>query len=87
MTASLKRPKLPAETSVLAEVRHPVDVWVDPVCPFAWRTAQWLLAVETIRPIQVRFHVMSLSVLNEGRDGISDFYRDLVDRACEVPIA
>jgi hypothetical protein len=58
-----------------------VDVWVDPVCPFAWLTSRWLLEVERQRPITVTFHIMSLSVLNQGREGLSDFYRDLVDRA------
>ena len=58
----------------------PVDVWVDPICPFAWMTSRWLLEVEHHRDVSVRFHIMSLSVLNEGRDDISDFYRDLVER-------
>ena len=59
----------------------PVDIWVDPICPFAWLTSRWLLEVERLRPITVSFHIMSLSVLNDGREGISDFYRDLVGRA------
>jgi len=44
-----------------------VDLWADPSCPWTWLTAQWLLEVERVRDVQARFHVMSLSLLNEGR--------------------
>lgn len=59
--------------------RDIADFWFDPICPWAWMSSRWMLEVEKVRPVDVRWHVMSLSVLNEGRE-LSDFYRDLMDR-------
>ncbi|WP_119730829.1 mycothiol-dependent nitroreductase Rv2466c family protein [Thermomonospora amylolytica] len=44
------------------------DLWFDPSCPYTWLTTCWLLEVAEVRPVEIRWHVMSLSVLNEGRD-------------------
>ncbi|MGC8510803.1 MAG: disulfide bond formation protein DsbA [Acidimicrobiales bacterium] len=57
-----------------------VDLWVDPVCPWAWMSSRWLLEAATVRDLDVRVHVMSLAVLNEGRD-LSAEYVDLMRRA------
>jgi 2-hydroxychromene-2-carboxylate isomerase len=57
-----------------------VDFWFDPVCPWAWITSRWLLEVAEQRPIQPRWHVMSLSVLNEGKPDLSDRHREVLSR-------
>ncbi|GIG60170.1 DSBA oxidoreductase [Longispora fulva] len=60
--------------------RVTADMWFDPSCPWAWVTSRWLLEVEQVRPVDFRFHVMSLSVLNAGRD-LPQSYTDFLARA------
>ena len=64
----------------LAGARTPVEMWFDPVCPWAWMTSRWLMEVERVRSIEVTWSVMSLSVLNEGRD-LPPEYQELMEAA------
>ena len=63
-----------------AETRSSAEFWFDPLCPWAWMTSRGMMQVEEVRPVDVTWSVMSLAVLNEGRD-LPDNYREMMDRA------
>lgn len=45
-----------------------IELYVDPVCPFAWVTSRWLLDAATSTGRSVIPRQMNLAVLNDGRD-------------------
>lgn len=61
------------------DARPSAELWFDPVCPWAWMTSRWLLEVAELRPVDVTWSVMSLAVLNEGRDLPADYRRSIDD--------
>lgn len=56
------------------------EFWFDPLCPWAWLTSRWMTEVARVRDVEVRWNVMSLAVLNEGRE-LPPEYRDFMATA------
>jgi len=70
---------MPREATVDTD-RTRVDYYFDPVCPYAWIGSRWLVEVERQRPLDLRFHVMSLRMLNDDRV-VDPGYQRTVDRS------
>ncbi|MCT4352662.1 DsbA family protein [Streptomyces sp. Je 1-79] len=71
----------------MSESRTTADFWFDPLCPWAWMTSRWMLEVEKVRPVDVRWKVMSLAVLNEDKlDELPAEYRDMLETKAWGPV-
>ena len=54
------------------------EFWFDPACPWAWLSSRWILEVEKVRDVRTTWHVMSLAILNEGRDDLPEKYKAML---------
>lgn len=59
---------------------RPVELFIDPACPYAWMTSRWLHHAAEVRDIAPTFSIMSLGVLNEDRD-LDPAYRSVTDES------
>ncbi|MCP9959002.1 mycothiol-dependent nitroreductase Rv2466c family protein [Streptomyces sudanensis] len=71
----------------MSETRTTAHFWFDPLCPWAWMTSRWMLEVQRVRPVDVRWHVMSLAVLNEDKlDEVPEQYRESLATTAWHPV-
>ncbi|MFI8421502.1 DsbA family protein [Streptomyces sp. NPDC085460] len=71
----------------MSESRTTAEFFFDPLCPWAWMTSRWMVEVEKVRPVDVRWKVMSLAVLNENRlDELPDEYREMLETRAWGPV-
>ena len=48
--------------------KQDAEFWFDPLCPWAWMTSRWILEVEKVRDINVKWNLFSLAYLNRDKD-------------------
>jgi 2-hydroxychromene-2-carboxylate isomerase len=58
--------------------RTEAEFWFDPVCPWAWMTSRWILEVEKVRDISVRWNLFSLAYLNRDKELPEDYKARLI---------
>ena len=58
--------------------RAEAEFWFDPICPWAWMTSRWILEVEKVRDISVRWNLFSLAYLNRDKELPEDYKARLI---------
>jgi len=58
--------------------RTEAEFWFDPICPWAWMTSRWILEVEKVRDISVKWNLFSLAHLNRDKELPEDYKARLI---------
>ena len=53
--------------------KQEAEFWFDPLCPWAWMTSRWILEVEKVRDISVKWNLFSLAYLNRDKDVAEEY--------------
>jgi len=80
MTDTATRPGAAVHGGTTSPGLVAAEFWFDPLCPWAWNTARWMLEVEAVRPVEVTWHVMSLAYLNADQE-VPEQYRAFMEQA------
>jgi len=54
---------------------YDLEFFLDPMCPFAWQTSRWLVRVAELKDLKIGWRFISLQVINEQNDTVSEDYR------------
>ena len=52
-----------------------VEMYTDPLCPWAWLTSRWLLEAEAVRDFQLVTKVFSLADVNAENEDYRDYFQ------------
>jgi len=63
-----------------------VEMYVDPLCPWAWLTSRWLHEAELVRPFTVVTKVFSLAEVNKAKPDYAK-HLDAMERGVRVLVA
>ncbi len=57
----------------MVDLKNSVDFYWDPVCPWCWITARWMIDVGQQKNIRLNWKFFSLKLINKGREIPPDF--------------
>ena len=60
-------------------MKKEAEFWFDPLCPWAWMTSRWILEVEKVRDIEVRWNLFNLAYLNRNKEVSEEYKAKLIN--------